>query len=399
MKILFLTMVGITGLNKRGIYEDLLNELIHRGHEVYVVAPLERSLKQTTQIKKDGKTTILNVKTMNLTKSSIIEKGIGQVMVESQYLRAIKKHLKDIHFDLVLYSTPPVTFSNVIQYIKKRDNAYTYLLLKDIFPQNAVDMGFMKTGSPLHRFFEKKEKRLYELSDAIGCMSEANKQFILKHNPDLPKAKVEVNPNSIKPVFINYSETEKTAIREKHNIPADKKVFVYGGNLGIPQGVDFLIETIAGINTPEAHMLVVGTGTQYNKLATWFEKNKPKQATLLSGLPKEEYDLLLAACDVGMIFLDKRFTIPNFPSRLLSYLEMKKPVLAATDINTDIGQVIESAGCGYWVEAGNLNAMQHKIEQLCSEDLDAMGGKAWELLLREYLVERSCQLIEKKIYV
>lgn len=399
MSILFLTMVGITSLDNRGIYQDLLNELIFNGHEVYVVSPLERRLKQGTYIKKDSKATILNVKTMNLTKSSILEKGIGQVMVESQYLRAIKKHLKGIHFDLVLYSTPPITFSKVIQYIKKRDNAYAYLLLKDIFPQNAVDMGFMKEGGILHQYFKKKEKRLYELSDTIGCMSKANKAFILKHNPEVPEAKVEVNPNSIKPVYINYTISEKNAIRKKYGIPTDKKVFVYGGNLGIPQGVDFLIEAIAGINSPEAHILVAGTGTQYSKLAAWFEKNKPNQATLLSGLPKDEYDMLLATCDVGLIFLDKRFTIPNFPSRLLSYLEMKKPVLAATDVNTDIGHVIETAGCGYWVEAGKLIDVQQKIEQLCREDLNVMGKKGWDLLETAYLVEHSCRLIEEKVHV
>jgi hypothetical protein len=62
---------------------------------------------------------------------------------------------------------------------------------------------------------------------------------------------------------------------------------------------------------------------------------------LIAGLPKNDYDKLLAACDVGLIFLNKNFTIPNYPSRLLSYLEMKIPVIAATDPNSDIGLDIE----------------------------------------------------------
>lgn len=399
MKILFLTMVQITSLNERGLYHDLINELIIRGHELSVVSPLERRLNKPTTFKKESKFNMLKVKTLNLTKSSIIEKGVGQMMVERQYLRAIKKHLKGIQFDLILYSTPPITFTKVIQYIKIRDNAYAYLLLKDIFPQNAVDMGFIKSKSLLHKYFEKKEKRLYKLSDTIGCMSEANKSYILKHNQEINVSKVEVNPNSIKPVFIDYSEPEKKAIRKKYNIPIDKRVFVYGGNLGVPQGIDFLIETIANVKEPEAYFLIVGSGTQYHKLKTWFSENDPKQATLLSGLLKDEYDKLLAACDIGMIFLDKRFTIPNFPSRLLSYLEMKKPVLAATDLNTDIGKTIEEAKCGYWVEAGNFEEMQQIIKKLCIEDLHAMGEKSWELLEREFLVQRSFKLIEEKINV
>jgi len=37
-----------------------------------------------------------------------------------------------------------------------------------------------------------------------------------------------------------------------------------------------------------------------------------------------------------MIFLDYRFQIPNFPSRLLSYMAAGMPVIVATDPNTDM---------------------------------------------------------------
>jgi glycosyltransferase involved in cell wall biosynthesis len=148
-----------------------------------------------------------------------------------------------------------------------------------------------------------------------------------------------------------------------------------------------------------AHILVVGSGTQFKKLENWFNLKKPPNATLLSGLPRNEYDALLAACDIGMIFLHKDFTIPNFPSRLLAYLEMKKPVLAATDVNTDIGKVIENAECGYWVEAGDIEDMQNKISKLCEEGLNILGENSWELLQKDYLVERSYKLLIDKLDV
>jgi hypothetical protein len=390
-------MVGITDLNKRGIYEDLLNEFLDRGHEVTIVSPLERRTKKPTTIKKTGKTTLLNVATFNLTQTNLIEKGLGIVLLESQFLKAIKKHFADIAFDLILYSTPPITFFKVIEFIKNRDGAYTYLLLKDIFPQNAVDMGFIKKGGLLHRYFAKKEKQLYRISNTIGCMSEANRVFLLTHNPFVSHSKVEVNPNSIKPRFIRYDNETITFIREKYDLPLHKKIFVYGGNLGIPQGIDFLLKTIETLRDPRAHFLIVGHGTEYKRIAGWFEVNKPQQATLLSGLPKQDYDALLASCDVGLIFLHKNFTIPNFPSRLLSYLEMKKPVLAATDVNTDIGKIIENASCGFWVEAGNLQQIHHKIEQLCAIDTTILGENGWILLQGKYLVSQSCALIEEKV--
>ena len=399
MKVLFLTLSHISSIEQRGIYTDLLRKFRDEGHDVTIVTPLERRLGiDTNMLEVDG-VSILQVKTLNITKSHVIEKGIATLSIEYQYLNAIKKYLKDTKFDLVLYSTPPITFEKVINYIKKRDSAYAYLLLKDIFPQNAVDMKMMKKGGLLHRFFERKEKRLYSISDTIGCMSPANVDFIVKNNPEIDKSIVVVNPNSIEPLYIEYTKEEKNRVKTKYNLPLDKKIFVYGGNLGIPQGIDFLIETIQLLQEPAAHILIVGSGTQFQKLKDWFDAHKPSNATLLSGLPKNEYDTLLAACDIGMIFLHKDFTIPNFPSRLLTYIEMKKPVLAATDVNTDIGKIIEEAGCGYWVESGDLNAIQNKISQLCKDDLTALGVKGWELLQKEYLVERSYNLILDKVNV
>lgn len=393
MNILFLTLYQVDSIAERGIYTDLLRKFRELGHKVTVVTPVERRMGVYTNVKVVEGVNLLQVKTLNIQKTNIVEKGVGTLAIEYQYLLAIKKYLGDIKFDLVYYSTPPITFAKVIAYIKKRDGAFAYLLLKDIFPQNAVDMKMIKQGSLLHRFFQHKERRLYQLSDRIGCMSPANVDFLLKHNPTLTASKVEVNPNSISPLHIAYSVGEKESIRLKYNLPLDKKILVYGGNLGVPQGVEFLIDTIAQLQAPDAYVLVVGSGTQYNKLKNWFDTYKPSNASLLAGLPKADYDALLAACDVGLIFLHKDFTIPNFPSRLLTYLEMKKPILAATDKNSDMGSIIESAGCGYWAEWGDSTTMQENITLLCQADLKAMGEKSWELLEKEYLVERSYELI------
>ncbi len=396
MNILFLTLSQVHSIEERGIYTDLLRKFRDMGHTVSVVTPVERRLGINTQLKEVEGVRLLQVRTLNIQKTNLVEKGIGTLAIEYQYLTAIKQYLSDTSFDLVYYSTPPITFAKVIAYIKQRDKAYAYLLLKDIFPQNAVDMKMMKEGGLLHKFFERKEKKLYALSDSIGCMSPANVDFLITHNPTLNKSKIEVNPNTISPLHMAYSQAEKESIKRKYGLPLDKKIFVYGGNLGVPQGVDFVIETIAQLNEPKAHILIVGSGTQFSKLKNWFDTHKTTNASLLAGLPKNEYDVLLAACDVGLIFLHKDFTIPNFPSRLLTYLEMKKPVLAATDENTDMGSIIEKAGCGYWAEWGDSGAMQNKISALCNVDLVEMGEKAWELLNMEYLVDRSYELIVGK---
>ncbi len=398
MKVLFLTMVKINSFNEIGIYTDLLRKFSKEGHEVFVVCPIERREKKHTHLIKEDLGTILNVKTLNLQKTNVVEKGVGILTIEYQYLSAIKKYYSNVKFDLILYSTPPITFSKVINYIKKRDGAYSYLLLKDIFPQNAVDMKMIKEGGFLHKMFLKKEKKLYNLSDAIGCMSPANVDFILTHNPEIEISKVEVNPNSIEPNIFDYSEEQKIEIRKKYGVPIDKEVLVYGGNLGKPQGLDFLLKTIEESSHKNAFFLIIGDGTEYNKMDSWFKKYKPTNAKLLKRLPKDDYDTLLASCDVGLIYLHPDFSIPNFPSRLLSYLEKKMPVIAATDCNTDIGDIIETANCGFKVLSGDTNKMNQVIAELIDNNkLEIMGKHAWSLLQSKYIVDYSYQSIINRI--
>lgn len=401
MNILFLTLVEINSLEDRGIYHDLLRKFRNEGHDITIVTPVERRKGISTNFSEKEGVSILQVKTLNIQKTNIIEKGIGTLAIEYQYLSAIKKHLINKKFDLVLYSTPPITFTKVIEFVKKRDHAKSYLLLKDIFPQNAVDMKMIKSNGFLHKQFVKKEKKLYQISDNIGCMSPANANFVLEHNPEIENSKVEVNPNTIEPKDYNYSKDQKIAIRQKYEVPIDRKVLVYGGNLGKPQGLDFLLETVKATKFNNVFFLIVGDGTEFPKIKNWFDINNPTNAKLLQRLPKEDYDQLLAACDIGLIFLDKKFLIPNFPSRLLSYLEMKMPVIAATDPNTDIGDIIQTNICGFKVISGDNEAMQMAISNMVSneEQFNIMKENAWNLLQKEYLVERSYKLIKKKLNV
>jgi len=397
MNVIFLTLASVDSVEHRGIYQDLLRKFRNEGHDVTIVTPVERRQKISTNFKQKDGVSILQVKTFNIQKTNIVEKGIGTLAIEFQFLSSIKKYLAHKKFDLVLYSTPPITFAKVIEFIKKRDNAYSYLLLKDIFPQNAVDMEMLREGSFIHKQFVKKEKKLYQISDTIGCMSPANVSFVLKHNQEVNPQKIEVNPNTIEPIRFSYSVDEKKSIREKYNIPVNRKVFVYGGNLGKPQGLDFLLETIEATTNEEAFFLIVGGGTEFVKTKEWFYAKQPENAKLLQNLPKEDYDKMLAACDIGLIFLDKRFLIPNFPSRLLSYLEMKMPVLAATDPNTDIGDIVEENGCGYKVLSGDQKSMQNCLNKLLSEDLSVLGNNAEKLLLNKYTVDKSYFLINSKL--
>jgi len=405
MNIVFLTMSRLTDISQRHIYTDLLRKFRDEGHAVYIVSPNERSFGRPTELVEQDGVRILGVKTLNLQKTSIIEKGIGQVLVESQYKAAIKKYLNDVSFDLILYSTPPITLSNVVMFLKKRyPNAKTYLLLKDIFPQNAVDMGMMSKGGVkgvLYKYFRRKEKRLYELSDYIGCMSPANVEYVLKHNPEVTADKVEVAPNSIELIVKKMEDSQEKAeryyIRKKYILPTDKPIFIYGGNLGKPQGIDYLIKCLdANKNRKDCYFVVIGNGTEYGKLQVWYDNlnhDDNLNVKLMQRLPKEDYDMLVKYCDVGLVFLDHRFTIPNYPSRLLSYLENKMPVICATDVNTDMGRIAEANGYGYWCESVKPGDFTVLVDKMLASDMKDMGMKGYEFLKSNYLVENTFNAI------
>lgn len=404
MNIIFLTLFRFTDIEERKIYPDLMRKFRNEGHNVYIVTPCERRLGLRTSLTGNKGVHILNVKTLNVQKTNIVEKGIGTLLIESQFKSAIKKYLGDVKFDLITYSTPPITFTNVVKYLKRvNPQAISYLQLKDIFPQNAVDIGMMKaTGvkGMLYKFFRNKEKALYEVSDYIGCMSPANVQFLLKHNPEIDASRVEVAPNSVELRDVRFEDGQEKAeryyIRRKYELPTEKSVFIYGGNLGKPQGIDYLVKCLeANKKRTDCYFVVVGTGTEYPRLEAWYNANLNHNVKLMQGLPKADYDLLVRSCDVGMIFLDHRFTIPNYPSRLLSYLEYKMPVVCATDVNTDIGKIAEENGYGYWCESVKPEDFTALVDKMLASDRKAMGEKGYEFLKNNYLVEHTYNAIIK----
>lgn len=397
MNILFLTLGKLYDLKSSDIYSDLMECFIKHGHQVFIVTPYERSMgKGTEYYEKDG-ARFLAVKTLNIQKTNIIEKGLGTLSIGWLYKRAIKKYVGNVKIDLVTYSTPPITLASVVSYVKKKYGAKSYLQLKDIFPQNAVDIGMMKKDTSVYCFFRKKEKSLYEVSDYIGCMSPANVRYVLEHNFEISKDRVEVFPNTI--ALRPHPEVDRTATRQKYGLPIDKPVFLYGGNLGKPQGMMFFVRCLRSVmNRHDCHFLIVGNGTEAHLVDSFIEQEKPTNITKINFFnKKEDYYQVVGSCDIGLVFLDYRFTIPNFPSRILPYMEYKMPIICATDVNTDIKDVVVNNGFGLWCESRNTVDFVACVNKMLSMDVKAMGEKGYGYLKENYLVENSYQTIMKHI--
>lgn len=354
MRILFLTIGAVYNFNNSGTYTDLLKKFAREGHEVYVVGAVEKRNGKETQLVVEYGINILRVKVGNITKTNLLEKGISTLTIGKHYQRAINKYWLDVSFDLILYTTPPITIAGLVTKLKKKYNAYTYLLLKDIFPQNAIDIEILrKTGwrGLIYRYFKRIEKKLYKVSDKIGCMSPANVKFVKCQNKEIPSDKLEICPNTIDVIPEETCYIKEEVLKE-YNLPKDKFLLLYGGNFGKPQNVEYIIEAIEGCKyVNNIHFVLCGSGTDFGKIESYMNDIKPKHVTVIQHLPYEKYAQLVSVCDVGLLFLDYRFTIPNFPSRLLDYMNHELPVIAATDANTDVGKTIVDGAFGWWCES------------------------------------------------
>lgn len=393
MNILYLTISNLN-LKERGLYQDLINGLKEKGHNMTLVMANEARVLKKTIFSREDNIDVLRIKVGNLFGANFIKKGINNILIEKKFKKGIKNYLKYKKFDLILYATPPVTFANVIEYLKKQYNCKTYLMLKDIFPQNAVDIGLFKDKGIIHKFFRKKEKKLYKLSDFIGCMSKKNIEYLLKNSKEINAEKVELFPNTIN--ISNLEENIPLGYRKKYGVKDDCILYVFGGNLGKPQGLSFLMKGIKSIeNYNKAYFFIVGDGSEKEEVKNF--ANKTKNITFIDVLPKEEYESLIKECDVGILSLDYRFTIPNYPSRTLSYMDKGMPILACTDKNTDIKDLIEKeAKCGKWCYSNDIDSFKECIEYfyINKEHLKDIGLNGRIFLEENFNVKKSISILE-----
>lgn len=386
MNILYLSAVPFKIDKNPSIYTDLIQELTNFGDKI-TVASIDNSLRPF-QIKKVTQKNIdlICIGSFKLYNVDVFRKGLAILSLPFFIKKSLKK-LNISKFDLILYETPPITWAGIVRQLKKKNNIKSFLMLKDIFPQNAVDIGLIKKESFIFKYFKKKEKLLYEVSDCIGCMSKGNMDYVLKNNPEILKEKVCYFPN-----------TKKDTGSGEINFNKEKLQFIYGGNMGLPQGVLNIVPAISYFkNDEDIEFIFVGKGTEWNKISEYFRDQK--NVKVLESLPREEYESLLSSCDAGFIFLDSRFTIPNYPSRTLAYLEKGIPIIAATDKNTDIKDLIVNNKVGLWSCSDDINSLIENIKVMKEnkEKRRVFSKNARELFLKEFQVEKSVNLLHKYI--
>lgn len=393
MKVLFISIAWPVPGN-RNLYSDLMDEFVIQGHRVHVAGTHHPKSEHKVDLSEENGITVLRIHTGQIMKTSYVRKAIALLTLGRKFRKAIEKHFGKEHFDLIIAPTPPITLSLLYRKLKRKFGSSFYLLLKDIWPQGSVDLKVFRKYSLPWCYFRIHEKRLYRVADHIGTMSQMGAEYIRSKNSFISASKVEVCPNSIRPAE-TIPEKSGMEIRDKYGIPRDACVFIFSGNLGVGHGLYFLVEAIKALSAyPKAYFVIGGSGTQYTYLEDRLEELAPGNVFLYSWLPREDFEDILATSDVGLILLYK-YTSPQFPSRLLSYLEYSKAVLCAVNESTDIGSIVEQEGCGLEVVHGQLDSFVQAVKRFSEQvgERKKMGVNGRKLLMDRYTVSHSYKII------
>jgi len=385
MNILFIS-IAWPQPGERNLYSDLMSEFIINGHEVFVLCSGE-GLANSCLNSENG-INILRVPTLKIRKVNKLRKAFALFALGSRLKHELLKSLPELKVDLIIGHSPPVTFSRLFRDLKMKYNAPFYYLLKDIWPQGPADLGIIRKNGFIFRYFRYHEIRIYKTADFIGCMSPLNVEYTCKNNNYLSAEKVEVCPNSITPRTLRFKEN-KFLIRKKYNVPEPATVFIFSGNIGRAHGVEFYLNAVEKLKDfNKAYFLIGGSGQYFDYTVKEIARRNLTNIGTYRRLPSDDFDQLLMSCDVGVILLSKDYTVPQFPSRLLSYLEAGKPVLCSVNKGTDIGQIIENAGCGLCTLNGDLNSFIKAVKYFCNEigygSYNKMSTNCYNLLIEKF---------------
>lgn len=362
MRVLFFT------LSPNGYYKSLISQFIKQNHQVIVVSPdftTRESYLQNVSENYD----ILFFRAKPLSNVSTIKKGIADFVFPFYCKYAIRKYISHYLPDLIISSTPPLGFLSSIKYFKKK-NKYCkyYLILRDIWPEAFKLFSFDKRFPLFYKYYRLKEALLYDIADVIGCMTQANIDYVSISNPEVSKTKLKLLPNW-GDINVKAKKLDDSSIRDKYNWK-DKVIFIYGGNIGVPQGLDNIISLAFRMREfKDVIFLIIGKGQDANRIKNVIKKNSLDNVVFFDFLPKEKYEEILGISDVGIISLNPLLKTPSIPSKTLSYWNLKKPIFAIVDSATDYGKnVIDVSNSGVWALANDYDKIDENFKMIVKNE-------------------------------
>jgi O26-antigen biosynthesis N-acetyl-L-fucosamine transferase len=360
---------------------DLALELINQGHEVSVCTPDDKLSSPFSREVYEG-VEVLRFKSGRIKNVPKIKRAINETLLSFRAWHDLKQHFRANHYDIIVYYSPTIFFGPLVATLKRHWQCKSYLILRDIFPQWAVDNGLIKNNSLIHQYFKFFEMLNYDAADVIGVQSPSNLQYFqndLRHKDKLD-------------VLFNWSSLED--IKQKAPQYRDqlglqgKVVFFYGGNIGHAQDMMNLVRLAKSLTDhPQAHFLFVGAGDEVALIEKAI-KDGTNNITCLPSVDQVTYQAMLSEFDVGLFSLHKDHQTHNFPGKLLGYMQNSLPILGSVNAGNDVIEVLHEANAGFvCVNGDDAQLTEAALKLLYSADLRReMGCKSRKLLAKKFSV-------------
>ncbi len=362
---------------------DLAAEFVRLGHDAIVAAPDAFCKASCEESCEDG-VKILRVRTGKIKGAGKILRAINEIRLSSVMWKAGADFFRRNPCDLIVFYSPSIFWGRLVSKLKKLWACPSYLILRDIFPQWALDAGVLKPGL-VHSYFRRKELRQYSVADVIGVQSPANLSYF------------EDNKLNEKPldVLFNWTPLEENAqpvgFRRKLGLDG-KVVFFYGGNIGLAQDMDNIIRLAEALaDEPDAYFLLVGAGSEVPRLQTLIDERGLKNIAIHPAVSQKEYLGLVGEFDVGLISLDKELKTHNFPGKMLSYMYHGMPILASINPGNDLQDVIEQGQAGLVSINGDDHVLQENARKFLGNPQfrHEVGENARALLEKTFSVQHA----------
>ena len=367
------------------LIQDLAGALREMGIDVTVLAP-DPEIDHKLRVDQSEGFTVLRVRSADIKGVWRWLRGWEEARLASRLWAASGDYLRRNPCRGVVYYSPSIFFAPLIERLKQLWQAKTYLILRDIFPQWAVDAGVLKP-SPITWWLGQVARRHYQCADVIGVQTPGNLEHFRRHHPDL-LARTEVLPNWMTP--IEPSSTHSTDVERRRLSLVGKVILFYGGNIGIAQDMDNILRLATALrDMPEAHILLAGSGSEVERLRSAIAYLSLDNITILGALPQERYMDLLRDADIGLISLDRRLTTHNFPGKALGYMNFSLPILASVNPGNDFCSELEASGAALVSINGDDDAFHRHARVLVGDTaLRERLGRAGQKLLKERFATR-----------
>lgn len=364
---------------------ELACEFMRQGHQVTVITPhFEKASPSFVKDQLDG-ILIWRFFSGPIKDTGKIKRAINETLLSLRAWKSISSLVDQSTFDGIVYYSPTIFFGNLVKRMKKRCKCNSYLVLRDFFPQWAVDSGLIKSGSLIEHYFRFFEKITYNQADMIGVMSQRNLDIFHESTQGKYPASVLRNWANLIP----HHESQGTpTIRERLGLK-DEVIYFYGGNIGHAQDMANLMRLARRMSVyTNAYFLFVGQGDEVELIKRLAVQWELANFTYWPSVDQSVFHNILAQVDVGLFSLSSKHSTHNFPGKLLGYMVQSLPILGSVNKGNDLIELVNDSRSGFICVNGDDEAFYSNAMKLhqSSELREQVGSNGYRLLEAEFSV-------------